>query len=136
MLGRVSLGCIFCSKIEESQIIKETDSFFLVYDTDPIQVGHLLIISKGHFMNIAELPFSLLQELILLEQQLIKEIEKLADVLGVTAIQNNGKVMMKNTHFHVHLVPRYAEDGFWDNQKIVFHALDEIDLRNRLESTS
>ena len=33
-----------------------------MYDTDPIQVGHLLIISKGHFMNIAELPFPLLQE--------------------------------------------------------------------------
>ena len=35
-------------------------------------------------------------------------------VLGVTIAQNNGRLMDPGTHFHVHVIPRYSEDGFWD----------------------
>ena len=39
------MKCIFCECIEDSQILAETDHFFMVYDINPIQKGHLLIIS-------------------------------------------------------------------------------------------
>lgn len=35
---------------------------------------------------------------------------------GVRVIQNNGAIMDEGTHFHVHLVPRYEDDDFWEHQ--------------------
>ncbi|APZ49972.1 hypothetical protein BW721_10235 [Jeotgalibaca sp. PTS2502] len=40
------MKCIFCNEIKEEQILLETASFKVIFDSDPIQLGHLLIISK------------------------------------------------------------------------------------------
>lgn len=117
------MNCIFCNCIEDSQILYETDNFIVVYDIDPIQKGHLLMITKQHYGNIREVPESVLYELIRLEQQVAEIIEKNFDVLGVTGMQNNGLVMDEGTHFHVHIIPRYADDGFWENQAVKQHEL-------------
>ena len=54
------------------------------------------------------------------------------DILGVSIIQNNGKVMDDGTHFHVHVVPRYTEDKFWDNQTVVRRNIDINHLKQVL----
>ena len=59
----------------------------------------------------------------MLEQYLSQIIENNFDVLGVSIIMNNGRVMDEGTHFHVHIIPRYAKDAFWDNQNIIQHNL-------------
>ena len=33
-------------------------------------------------------------------------------------IINDGSVMDKGVHFHVHVIPRYIDDGFWDHNKV------------------
>ena len=127
------MKCIFCSCIETSQILAETDHFILVYDINPIQKGHLLIISKQHYENIREVPKQVLVELILLEQQVTEIIETNFDVLGVTVMQNNGRVMDEGTHFHVHIIPRYTDDCFWANQKVKQHELLQEQLSHCLK---
>ena len=117
------MKCIFCECIEDSQILAETDDFFMVYDINPIQKGHLLIISKQHYENIREVPESVLTELILLEQQVAEIMETNFDILGVTIVQNNGLVIDEGTHFHVHIIPRYRDDCFWENQEVKWHEL-------------
>ncbi|MDH5042634.1 HIT family protein, partial [Enterococcus faecalis] len=37
--------CIFCHGISNEDVLIQTDNFFVVFDIDPIQEGHLLIIS-------------------------------------------------------------------------------------------
>lgn len=117
------MECVFCEGIKDEQIIASTDSFKIVYDINPVQKGHILIISKEHYENIREISQSVLLELIMLEQRLTEIIEKNFDVLGVTVIQNNGLIMDEGTHFHVHLIPRYRDDCFWDNQVVERHEL-------------
>lgn len=115
--------CIFCNEIKPEQILFETDNFNVVFDIDPIQDGHLLIISKKHLTNLTELSKEYLLELVTLEHTLTRKLEKNFPLLGVSIIQNKGKTMDEGTHFHVHMVPRYAEDDFWSNQKVVQHKL-------------
>lgn len=67
------MAYIFCEGIEEKQILLQTKKFKVVLDIDPIQSGHLLIISKKHFMDVRELTDSALMELLEL-QSLIKSI--------------------------------------------------------------
>lgn len=101
------MTCIFCEGIETKQLLIQTDNFKVVLDIDPIQSGHLLIISKQHFMDIRELSDSALMELFKLQKQIINVYEAHFPVDGLTIIQNNGTIMDEVTHFHIHIVPRY-----------------------------
>ena len=127
------MNCIFCNDITEQQILIETTHFKVVFDIDPIQHGHLLIISKQHLMDMRELSTEQLMELIQLEKDIITISDKLFSIPGVSVIQNNGTIMDEGTHFHVHLIPRYPDDQFWDNQTVTEHELSLQQLKAQLQ---
>lgn len=127
------MTCIFCEGIETKQILIQTDNFKVVLDIDPIQSGHLLIISKQHFMDIRELSDSALMELFKLQKQIINVYETHFSIDGLTIIQNNGAIMDEGTHFHIHIVPRYKGDDFWTYQEVNYHPISISELVNQLE---
>ncbi|WP_274307275.1 HIT family protein [Solibacillus daqui] len=127
------MDCVFCEGIEDHHVILETENYKVVFDIDPIQIGHLLIISKAHFETILELSEELLVELLVIQKQLIALLEKEFHVDGVSVIQNNGKIMDEGTHFHVHIVPRYHDDHFWANQQVVEQPLSINELKKQLK---
>lgn len=106
--------CIFCNGLEKNQIIFGTKHFKVVFDINPEQEGHMLLISKDHYMNYIELPDEVVLDLIQLEKKLIQILENDMNIFGVSIIRNNGRVMDEGTHFHEHIIPRYEFDGFWD----------------------
>lgn len=108
------MTCIFCDLITPEQILLESDQFKLVFDIDPIQTGHLLLISKRHVLSMADLSLSERHELVDLEARLIALLESHLPIDGVTLASNDKGLMDEGTHFHVHLIPRRAGDGFWD----------------------
>ena len=112
------MECIFCHHILATQILTETDHFKVVFDIDPIQKGHMLILSKAHIMDLRELSAQQVIELWELEKNIITICEESLVVDGMSVIQNNG-VMDEGTHFHVHLVPRYINDHFWESHTVV-----------------
>lgn len=116
--------CSFCHDIKQGDRLLETTHFYLVYDHDPIQSGHLLLISKDHIETISSLADDALIELIHLEKNLIERLEQQLPIEGITLIQNNGKLMDPGTHFHVHLVPRYQNDAFWETHTVKPQELD------------
>ncbi|NKC66465.1 HIT family protein [Vagococcus fluvialis] len=125
-------NCIFCHHIEATNILTESTYFFAVFDIDPIQTGHILVISKKHYETMLDIPNEILLDLLQFEKQIIATLENNFDVLGVTIAQNNGAVMDEGTHFHVHLIPRYQDDAFWDSQKVTNKSIDLDLLRNKL----
>lgn len=125
-------NCIFCHHIEATNILAESTYFFAVFDIDPIQTGHILVISKKHYETMLDIPNEILLDLLQFEKQIIATLENNFDVLGVTIAQNNGAVMDEGTHFHVHLIPRYQDDAFWDSQKVTNKSIDLDLLRNKL----
>lgn len=127
------MNCVFCEGIEDCHVLLETENYKVVFDIDPIQIGHLLVISKAHFESIIELSEVLLVELISLQKQLIALLEKEFHVDGVSIIQNNGKIMDEGTHFHVHVVPRYHDDEFWEHQQVTEHPISTDDLVKQLK---
>lgn len=77
-LGVEKMKCIFCNEIKEEQILLETASFEVIFDIDPIQLGHLLIISKSHTESIIDLTSETLLELIILEKKIVEVLYLLA----------------------------------------------------------
>ncbi|ULG70899.1 HIT family protein [Macrococcus brunensis] len=106
-------SCIFCHHLKKEQILMASADYKVLFDIDPIQYGHLLIVARRHVMNFNELTEEETADLVKLQKVLITLFEDELGV-GVTVVFNNGKMMDQHTHFHVHLIPRYSEDGFWD----------------------
>ncbi len=112
--------CIFC-KITNGEIpsktLYEDESFRVILDLGPAAKGHALIIPKEHAANIYELPDETASKVLVLAKKMaIKMTEKLK-CDGFNLLQNNGEVAGQTVnHFHVHLIPRYIDDG----QKIAF----------------
>ena len=126
------MGCIFCDKIEERQILFETKHFKAVYDIDPIQFGHMLVMTKEHKLHLSDLSQSEVNELMNIQREVIKVMEKTLEVDGVTVIMNNGGILDIGTHFHIHLIPRYHGDDFWKHQLVVEKPIDFHQLRAHL----
>ncbi len=124
--------CIFCQQIKSEQILSETEHFMVIFDINPVQTGHLLIVSKKHYMDIREMSDEVLFDLVKLEKNLVSKIYDIFEVDGVTIAQNNGSIMDIGTHCNVHVIPRYKNDGFWDNQKVVHHENDILKLKENL----
>ncbi len=107
--------CIFCKiarKEIPSDFVYENDNFFAIKDINPKVMGHKLIISKKHFVNIMDIPSTMGEELIdIIKNVADKELKQGFD--GFNIAQNNfpasGQVVM---HFHLHLLPRKKSDGF------------------------
>lgn len=111
-------NCIFYKEITDSHILYQTPHFKLVFDIDPIQTGHLLLISNVHYGSITELPTSALHDLIETQAYLVQLLETQLPIDGVTVASNDNYLMDDKTHFHIHLIPRRKEDGFWDTINI------------------
>ena len=124
--------CVFCNGIKEEEVLLRTDNFIVVFDINPIQQGHLLILSKRHCLNIRELSHLELTELILLEQQIVDTLERNFNVDGVTIALNNGTIMDEGVHFHVHVIPRYKDDEFWDTISVKEKELSQEKLKSRI----
>ena len=78
-----------------------------------------------------ELPKLLLHELIELQAKLIAALETSLPIAGVTSASNDKELMDTGTHFHLHLIPRRKNDGFWDKLEI---PTEDWDLDNFLKT--
>lgn len=113
-------NCIFC-KIIGGQIpattIYEDEEFKVILDISPAAKGHALILPKGHYGNIYELPEELAGKVMILAKKLATHMTEKLGCDGFNLIQNNGEVAGQTVfHFHLHLIPRY-KDG--KNQDIL-----------------
>ncbi|HFR3551144.1 TPA: HIT family protein [Streptococcus suis] len=111
------MTCIFCHQLKEEDILYQTEYFKVVWDIDPVQTGHLLIISKDHYDTLSQVPPVVRYELSDLEVFLTDKLCQELAIDGVT-IACNDRLFDVGTHFHVHLIPRFQEDGFWDQIRL------------------
>jgi histidine triad (HIT) family protein len=108
--------CIFCKIIkgEESErtIIFENDTVIAIKPRDEINPGHTLVIPKQHYVDIFDISTESLRELIDISQQLAKSLEEKHKSTGINILHASGKDAGQSVfHFHIHVVPRYADDG-------------------------
>lgn len=66
------MTCVFCKGIKEENILFQSNYFKMVWDINPIQSGHLLVISKEHFEFLEQLPEKMRHELVDLQAYLTK----------------------------------------------------------------
>lgn len=108
-------NCIFCRIAAgeiPSQTIYEDEQFKVILDVAPATRGHALIIPKKHYADLYELPEDMAADVIRLAKRMMKIMTNKLSCDGFNIIQNNGEVAGQTVfHFHMHLIPRYKNDG-------------------------
>ena len=115
--------CVFC-KLRDGQIpsmkIFEDDTTIAFMDINPINSGHCLIITKTHAANLYEAEVADLQAAIATAQRVGVAIRDGLKPDGLNMLQANGPAAFQSVlHFHLHLIPRWNNDGKGFDWKLV-----------------
>ena len=117
--------CVFCEIVKgniPSKKIYEDDNTIAILDLSQATYGHTLIIPKKHSSNVLEIDDESYVNAMKVAKKVAEAIKKsFDDVLGFNLLNNCGEVAGQSVnHFHIHIIPRYKNDGikieFVDNQ--------------------
>lgn len=125
------MDCVFC-KIRDGQIpsfkIHEDERTVTFMDINPLNSGHCLVTTKAHAATIFEADVEDLQAAIATAKKVALVIQQALKPDGLNLLQANGAAAFQSVaHFHLHLIPRWTNDGKgfdWkqvkgDNQQIL-----------------
>jgi histidine triad (HIT) family protein len=84
----------------------------------PDNAGHVLVVPNEHYENLYLLPISLADPLQRTTQLIARAIKLAFDCPGISTRQHNEPAGGQDVwHYHVHVFPRYDEDGLYGAER-------------------
>src|SRR5262245_35730551 len=122
--------CVFC-KIRDGEIpsmkIDEDERTLTFMDINPLNSGHCLVITKRHAATLYDADVEDLQAAIATARRVALAIRQAIEPDGLNLLQANGAAAFQSVpHFHLHLIPRWANDGKGFDWKLVPGAREAI----------
>jgi histidine triad (HIT) family protein len=107
-------NCIFCKILAgelPSTIVDEDERTVAFMDIAPATRGHALVIPRTHTPDLLSIDPDDLAAVALASQRLAMRISERLSADGVNLVNSCGAVAWQTVfHFHVHVIPRYADD--------------------------
>lgn len=104
--------CKIAKRELPAAIITENKDLLAIMDLYPATAGHILILPKEHIENIYSLPDEIGSKIMTMAISIARAITRQLKPAGLNLIQANGTAAGQTiNHFHLHLVPRYEDDG-------------------------
>ena len=107
--------CIFCRLISQeipASIVFEDDQTLAFMDLGQVNPGHVLVASKRHAATLLDLTPDEAAAVMRTAHRVAQAVATAFDPPGLTLLQANGKEGEQTVfHFHMHVVPRHANDG-------------------------
>lgn len=111
----VSDSCIFCRIIKgelPSTRVYEDNDILAFLDINPVSSGHTLVIPKGHYATLLDVPEELGAKIVPALSRIGRAVMAAARADGFNCLQNNfaasGQIVF---HSHWHVIPRFEGDG-------------------------
>ncbi len=123
--------CIFCkiaNKEVPSSLVYEDSNMLAFLDIRPVAPGHTLVVTRGHYPTLWDIPVAQGQEVLSAMQQVGRGIMQAVQAEGLNLLMNNhrpaGQLIF---HAHWHLIPRKSGDNLlnWENQEYESHEIME-----------
>ena len=116
MIKRRVTHCTFCDMIHgaaEVSICHEDSRAIAFMDVQPVNNGHVLVVPRDHYETLAEIPNDLAVHLFRVSMRLASAITHVTGTRDLNIVVSSGtEAGQDEPHFHVHLIPRRAGDGF------------------------
>lgn len=106
--------CVFCQIIRKeapAHIVYENEKVIVFLDLEPIHDGHVLVVPKYHESTITAIPTEYLTEVLSVAKKIVRVYEEDYGHRGYSMMQNGGECCDFG-HYHMHVFPRIADDGF------------------------
>jgi histidine triad (HIT) family protein len=109
------MDCVFC-RIRDGALpstkVAEDDRALAIMDINPLNDGHILILTKTHAENLFEIAEEDLVAATRLARRVAAGIRRGLTPDGLNLVQANGAAAFQSVpHFHIHLIPRWMRDG-------------------------
>lgn len=107
--------CVFC-KIRDGQIpslkLWEDARTLCIMDINPLNPGHCLVLTRAHASTLFEADVADLQAAVATAQRVARALRQALEPAGLNMLQANGAAAFQSVpHFHLHLIPRWTDDG-------------------------
>src|SRR5439155_12743309 len=107
--------CLFC-KIVAGELpatrINEDERTLAFMDINPWTRGHALVIPKAHSADLGEIGEDDLAAVVAAAKRVAERQRERLGAEGVNLLNSYGAAAWQTVfHFHVHVIPRYADDG-------------------------
>jgi histidine triad (HIT) family protein len=115
--------CVFCM-IRDGKIpsvkIAEDERTLTFMDINPLNNGHCLVVTKRHAATLFDADVEDLQAAIATAKRVAGAIRETLEPDGLNLLQANGAAAFQSVpHFHLHLIPRWANDGKGFDWKLI-----------------
>jgi len=105
----LSVVCPFCSIASgkaSASIVYEDATVMAFMDLNPANVGHTLVVPRGHWENIYDVPEKILAEMAGVVKKVSVAVKKTVGADGIKVIQLNGRAAGQVVmHIHIHVIP-------------------------------
>lgn len=126
-------SCLFC-KIVRGEIpstpVLETAEAIAFLDIHPVNRGHVLIVPRGHYTDLAALPGDLAGHIASHLPTLCRAVRAATGADGFNVIVNNGAAAGQTIHHvHWHIIPRFDNDAVnwpWPHTEYVGDELGQM----------
>jgi histidine triad (HIT) family protein len=109
------VGCILCDIAQHraaAAVVYESNDIIAIMDLYPASIGHVLVLPKDHVEDVYLLNDALGSRIMVAAIHISRAIKAAWDLTGLNLVQANGVAAGQTIrHFHLHLVPRYHDDG-------------------------
>lgn len=107
--------CLFCQIIAgeiPSYKVYEDENIFVILDIEPVNPGHILVLTKKHAATIEDVSEEDLTAVILGVKKMGGYLKEKLGYESYNIHQNNGLIAGQTVaHLHFHLIPRLESDG-------------------------
>ncbi len=105
------LGCKLANQLLETNVVFEDELITCILDIDPLNEGHTLILPKRHYKDLEEIDESTIRSIMNASVIISKALKGIYQPDGISIIQNGG-IFNDLEHYHMHVFPRFKDDGF------------------------
>jgi histidine triad (HIT) family protein len=107
-------------------------------DAYPVSDGHVLLITKKHFANIAEVEEKSWKCFLPLLKNIISKLQMTFQPAGFNVISNMNEIASQSIfHLHIHVIPKYEKSkGFiWKSEPELKYNLAQVVEKIKKNST-
>ena len=116
-MATAAQGCIFCAIVARrapASVVHEDETVVAFMSLHPVVPGHLLVVPREHAVGLEDLNRVTSAHVWSVGHEMSRALRRSSlRCEGINILLCDGEVAFQTVfHFHLHVIPRYADDGW------------------------
>ena len=98
--------------------------------------GNCLVVPRAHYENVLDIPDDLGNDFFRATRQIANAMQSAFGCEGISTRQHNGSAGDQDVwHFHLHVFPRFRDDGLYRGDTALYETDERLEVAGRLRDT-